>query len=238
MRECLVAFDRIGQNVSRPFHWHHWTHGALAGHISEPPYELLNCVPAGYRHSNFTSHLLSIDHRANYIADFLFNEYLEASMDDQKQFLVESLLVPGLYEHNPVGIKARSWCNHLYQRHLQQDPLLSILKVLRSGIDVNRPIQRSGRHSNYSIWQFFLMYLFSFIHRAEIIYSRPGERIFRRLDCGIMVKIFRALIEAGANPFTVITNKNLDPNSLETVGRAAFPLSGADIVADLEIVCR
>lgn len=245
MRECLVAFDRIGQNIPRPSNWNHWTHGALAEHTWKQPRKRLKCVPAGYQHSSFTSYLLSIDHCANYIADHLVREHFELSTDDQKQFLVESLLVPDLYEHILVKLKSQS---RFYlqedliasrpQRLFQQDLYLYVVKVLNSGIDVNRSTQRPGCHFDYSLWQFFLVYLYSFVHRAEIVYIRPGDRTYRRLDFGIVVNIFRVFIRSGADPFAVVASEDLDPDPLETLARTASFLTAADIVEDLDTVCR
>ena len=159
----------------------------------------------------------------------------------QKQFVVETCLIPNLY----TGSRAISTDHEDRHPRGRGSHCRIIVQTIESGIDVNRPTKRLNCRQDYSVWQFFLLWLHDYFHehpKFRRIYPAldDEESCYTRnkaLYVGNAVKIFRSFLQHGADPFVVISSTDLircherDPPN----NRATF-LSVADILQDLRTV--
>jgi hypothetical protein len=114
--------------------------------------------------------------------------------------------------------------------------------VIKSGIDVNRPTERIDCRQDYSVWQFFLLWLHDYFHERpdfrrdhsggqDDIWCYPGDEVGLIKDT---TRIFRVFLQHGADPFAVISSVDFIDCYKQgaTFNKATF-LSVADVLGDL-----
>jgi hypothetical protein len=151
IQQCLQALDLIGQNIGKQITGDHWTTDRLveAGHR----------MPTGGGHSSFVSYLVCQFFPGHVISSFLTQNY-ETLTWLQRQFVLETCLVPRFYIDAPANIEGLG-DDYEHSCMLGHPTKFCdiIIQVIRSGIDVNRPTQRIDCSQNYSVWQFYLLWL-------------------------------------------------------------------------------
>jgi hypothetical protein len=151
IQQCLQALDLIGQNIGKQITGDHWTTDRLveAGHR----------MPTGGGHSSFVSYLVCQFFPGHVISSFLTQNY-ETLTWLQRQFVLETCLVPRFYIDAPANTEGLTddYEDSCVLRHPTKFCDI-IIQVIRSGIDVNRPTQRIDCSQNYSVWQFYLLWL-------------------------------------------------------------------------------
>jgi hypothetical protein len=236
IQKCLEAFDIIGQNIETSFHTSHWTSGRLAN-AENSDERLRRRIPRDSGCGSFVSYLLCLALPDLVISPILTRQY--ASLTDlQKQFALETALIPHIYGDSVV---LNSWylrpdlCTLGCPTHYGD----IIVYLIGSGMDVNRATQRIGRYQDYSVWQFYLLWLHDYFHQhPELNEPYPGEVDHGQCDPEHGAKwirdtteIFRAFVQHGADPFAMISREDLitfhEPDA--TVNKPMF-LSVADVV--------
>jgi hypothetical protein len=118
-----------------------------------------------------------------------------------------------------------------------------IIQVVRSGIDVNRSTQRIGCDQDYSVWQFYLLWLQKYFREHPDFHTPypPGDNSYEGYESEPRAKrvrdttrIFRVFLQHGADPFAVISSMDwIECWERDfTVKQATF-LSVADVIKDL-----
>jgi hypothetical protein len=241
IERCLEAFDLIGQNIEPSSKYSHWTTPPLFNENSYSQ-KLRKRIPTGNdsEYSSFVSCLVSFPF-PDFIVSHILTRQSGTFTELQKQFILETSLMPHLYgdsdteiqsyRDNPVCGLGRPRIHHNI-----------IFWVIRSGIDVNRPTQRIDCHQDYSVWQFFLLWLHDYFHELpdfresnfggddhEECHAEFGVEILKHT-----ARIFQVFLQHGADLFTTISSVDLIEcyEQDATVNKAAF-LSVADVVKDL-----
>lgn len=124
-----------------------------------------------------------------------------------------------------------------------------VVQMAESGIDVNRPTQRSRSRFSHSVWQIYLLWLHDYFYENEWTLRTPHEDADRQspylmVDLEANIKILRAFLKYGADPFTFIPSGALEHprqylprttvQDLPWTTQATTFLSVADVVRDLE----
>ena len=147
--QIALAFDQIGQQITRPLHQTHWTIDQL--HNKEPR------LPFDCQHSTLMSFLLNCDARSELLVGRLLKLQSHSITTGQRRFLLESAFILDLYmEDFGDG-----------HHHLPQEIVIELIKTLT---DVNEPIRRLG--CGYSTWQILLLWL-----HAEIYWNKNDNVI-------------------------------------------------------------
>jgi hypothetical protein len=136
--QIALAYDRIGQQITRPLHWTHWTINQLR---KDEPRSPLDC-----QHSTLMSYILSVNLKSKDVVGALLELQLHSMTAGQRRFLLESAFIPGLYIDYDGG--------EYY--HWPQRIVTELIKTLT---DVNEAVQRVKCSLDYSIWQIFLLWL-------------------------------------------------------------------------------
>lgn len=239
IQECCEAFDLIGQEIEKPAEWSHWAVGQLAG-CEYRNHKPLGREPLDGEYTSFASYLVSLG-LPSYIVSSMLNRQREPLTELQRQFLVEASLIPEFYDDS--YLRMTDWvCDYghvIYHYEI-------IVQIIRSGIDVNRPTRRSGCCQDYSVWQFYLLWLHDYFHRppddgaVECCGSEKDDCCVTRHDAkcaGNTVDIFRAFLQCDANPFVVISSMDLiECHRRELAASNATILSVSDVVEDLRKV--
>lgn len=231
IQKCCEAFDLVGQEIERPAEWIHWTVGQLAG-CEYHNKLLLGREPIGGEHISFASYLMCLG-LPSHIVSSVSNRQREPLTELQKQFLVEVSLIPDFYDD--CHLHDEHWpCTYVHFRYHYQ----IIVQVIRSGIDVNRPTRRSGCCQDYSVWQFYLLWLHDYFD--GIFGDEGAERCgecccITRDHAECLVGIFRTFLQQKADPFAVISSMDLiQCHRRELSANEAAILSVADVVGDLQ----
>ena len=142
MIQIALAFDRIGQQITRPPHWTHWTISQLN---EDGP-----LVPSDCQHSTLMSYMLMRDDRPKFWVEMLLDQQSHSITAGQRRFVLESAFNPGLYH----GINGDYW------------PQKLVIELIKTLMDVNEPIRRVKCSLDYSIWQICLLWLHDGAHWA------------------------------------------------------------------------
>lgn len=120
-----------------------------------------------------------------------------------------------------------------------------IVQIIEGGIDVNRPTKRLDCHQDYSVWQFFLLWLHDYFH--EHPHFRCDCTAFIGRECSYTrnkayyvkdtIKILRTFLRRGADPFVTISSTDLiECHKRDPPKNKATFLSVTDVVHDLRTV--
>lgn len=241
--KCLTAIDQIGHTIDRPVQGGHWTHNQLNHWASNPVAKptdddsrLLGRAPAGFLDISFESYLISLDPDFGGVVHLLIERRSNSLTNEQKQFVLETALVPSFY--GPHSYEYGGYYEPtLYAQHRKL-----IMKIVESGIDVNQPTRRFGCRSNYSVWQFFLLWLHDYFHQdwwdiCTLDVEGFAYENAQHESAGFehTLSIFRTFLEYGADPYTVIMSEDLIQCYLRNpAARKTTFLSVTDVVGDLE----
>jgi hypothetical protein len=143
--QIALAFDRIGQQITRPLHWTHWTINELHDNVPRSP---LDC-----QHSTLMSYMLIRAAKSKVLVGMLLELQSHSITAGQRRFLLESALIPGLYIDQERG-----------DYHWPQKIVTELVKTLT---DVNEPLRRVKCSLDYSTWQIFLLWLHDEIYWTE-----------------------------------------------------------------------
>ncbi|GAB7331425.1 hypothetical protein MBLNU13_g02844t2 [Cladosporium sp. NU13] len=238
--QCLQAFDSVGQDITKRYKRSHWTSGRFSN--SDPP---SSRRPSDKRCSNLVSYLVSLIF-PDYIIGPLLTQQSGSLTELQKQFIIETSLEPYLYRDTKAGIMLP-----------EKEPAISlktcslghpiqycaiVVQVIESGIDVNRPTQRTRCCQDYSVWQIYLLWLHDYFHELPEI-PELEDHTADHDDChpekGLKLikdtlEVFRAFLIYGADPFAVISSADLieSYDGGDPINRTTR-LSVADVVSDL-----
>jgi hypothetical protein len=134
--QIALAFDRIGQQMTRPPHCTHWTINGLLRN-KEPR------LPFDCQHSTLMSYMLNCDARSEVLVGGLLKLQSHSITAGQRRFLLESVFIDDLYGDTEVGY----W------------PHTIVIELIKTVVDVNEPIRRFKCSLDYSTWQIFLLWL-------------------------------------------------------------------------------
>lgn len=96
IHQCLVALDQTGQNIPRPPQWSHWTCGQIVQRIGDN--NVISQCTSTEQCSSLVSYLLSLSPRFTHAVNLVINRLSKSLTDGQKQFVIETALVPHIYE--------------------------------------------------------------------------------------------------------------------------------------------
>jgi hypothetical protein len=142
--QIALAYDRIGQQITRPLNWTHWTINQLR---KDEPRSPLDC-----QHSTFMSYTLIATPRSEVLVGALLELHSHSITAGQRRFLLEYAFIPGLY----ITLDG-------YGYHWPQRIVTELIKTLT---DVNEAVQRVKCSFDYSTWQIFLLWLHDQFHWA------------------------------------------------------------------------
>jgi len=151
---------------------------------------------------------------------------LQSFSDAQKRFILEVSLISYFYrqsvEHMPGEILQSS----------SYSLMASVVHIIETCIDVNRPTPRRDCRLDYSMWQFYLLWLHDYLHGK--VYGFVQRIADSRIKAGTAIIPFRAFLEHGADPFAVIASEDLYVCYVQKPGtkRPEF-MSVTDILEDL-----
>jgi hypothetical protein len=242
IHQCLEAFDLIGQNIETSSKYSHWTAARLVDENFSNQ-KLRRRIPTGSSSecSSFVSCLVYLPF-PDFIISPILTQKSESFTELQKQFVLENSLIPLLYRD--------SYAEYFLYRENDDVCMLGhpahyhniIVQVMKSGIDVNRPTERIDCRQDYSVWQFFLLWLHDYFHEQpdfrrahsssqDHVWCRPGDEVGLIKDT---TRIFRVFLQHGADPFAVISSVDLIEcyEQDATFNKATF-LSVADVLGDL-----
>jgi hypothetical protein len=137
--QIALAFDQIGQQITRPRHQTHWTIDLLRKKQPRLPFDC--------QHSTLMSLLLNLDARSDFLVGKLLELQSHSITDGQRRFLLESAFIPDLYIEDFDGEG---------EPHLPQE---IVMELIKTSADVNEPIRRVKCSLEYSTWQIFLLWL-------------------------------------------------------------------------------
>jgi hypothetical protein len=143
--QIALAYDRIGQQITRPLHWTHWTINQLCKNEPRSP---LDC-----QHSTLMSYILSVNPESKDVVGALLELQSHSITAGQRRFLLESALIPCLYIDYD-GSEYHHW------------PQRIVIKLIKTLTDVNEAVQRVKCSFDYSTWQIFLLWLHDHSHWA------------------------------------------------------------------------
>jgi hypothetical protein len=143
-----LALDRIGQQITRPIHWTHWTIDQLVKDVRRSP---LDC-----QHSTLMSYALTRHPTSKVLVGALLELQSHSITAGQRRFLLESAFIPGFY----VDHDEYHW------------PQRIVTELIKTSTDVNEPVRRVECSLDYSIWQIFLLWLHN-----ELYWDREDEEI-------------------------------------------------------------
>jgi hypothetical protein len=147
--QIALAFDRTGQQITRPLHQNHWT----MNQIYKNPRLPLDC-----QYSTLMSFMLNLNAKSEALVKMLLELQSRSITAGQRRFLLESAFISGLYmEHDDPG------------DHWPQNIVIELIKTL---MDVNEPIRRVECIIDYSTWQIFLLWL-----HCELYYALSHENV-------------------------------------------------------------
>ena len=238
IQRCLEAFDLIGQNIETLSTYSHWTAAGLANE------DLLNQqlrrrmpTRSGSECSSFASCLVYLPF-PEFIISPMLARYFESLTELQKQFVLETSLMPLLYHDGDAEMLLYSKndrCRLGHPAHYHN----IVVQVIRSGIDVNEPTRRIDCHQEYSVWQFFLLWLHDYFHQHPAPQFDWKLHEFCEPEDGVKfikdtTTIFQVFLQRGADPFVTISGVDLiechKQNS--AVSMATF-LSVADVLKEI-----
>jgi hypothetical protein len=233
----LMAIEATGQAIEKHMERSHWTACQLAekeeGGLRHEKY--IDRAPSSREYTSLVSYCISLSESSSFILDVAMEQLYESLSSEQKQFVLETVLLPQYYQGRQASDElntiahAPTWHCHI------------VAKVLSSGIDVNRPTPRSGCRTDYSVWQFYLLWVHDWFHKFDLegeddAFDDEMMRDDRRDELEFLTNIFRLFLQSGADPFAVISSEDLiecyDDYSYE---EGTF-LSVADILEDTRTV--
>jgi hypothetical protein len=208
MIQIALALDRTGQQITRPLHCTHWTINQLRKNNPRSP---LDC-----QHSTLMSYILSVNPKSKDVVGALLELQLHSMTAGQKRFLLESVLVPGLYIHYDDV----EWQWPPEKVHV-------VTELIKNLMDVNEPVRRVKCSLDYSIWQIFLLWL-------------HGEDCWTLCDEDVdFVEILQAFLSYGADPCAVVSSKDLTVLDFEkenecTLDGDAALISATELLEDIK----
>jgi hypothetical protein len=138
--QIALAFDQIGQQITRPLHQIHWT-------IDDLLYNKSPRLPFDCQDSTLMSFLLNRDARSEVLVGRLLKLQSHSITAGQRRFLLESAFIPDHYIEDFDGEG---------EHHLPQE---IVMELIKTSADVNEPIRRVKCSLEYSTWQIFLLWL-------------------------------------------------------------------------------
>ena len=248
IQQCLEAFDSIGQEILKHSSWSHWTAERLADGTSRNR-QLRSRMPADNDCSSFLSYLACLVFPDDILSQTLTQHVSLTEL--QKQFVLETCLVPVLYTDS-----AADEIHHMDEayeggglnRRGPRSHCRIIVQIIESGVDVNRPTKRRYCHQDYSVWQFFLLWLHDYFHEHPH-FRCDDSHVFDDEECCYTrnkayyvkdtIKIFRAFLRRGADPFVTISSTDLiECHKRDPPKNKATFLNVADVVRDLRTVAK
>jgi len=238
IQQCLEAFDSIGQDIQKHSSWRHWTAERLAADGYRNP-QLRSRMPAANDCSSFLSYLACLVFPDDFLSQVLTKHVSLTEL--QKQFVLETCLIPFFYSDSDADT-----IHHVDEdRRGPRSHCRIIVQIIESGIDVNRPTKRLICHQDYSVWQFFLLWLHDYFHENPLF--RCGCSTINDVECCYTrnkalyvedaIKIFRSFLRHGADPFVVISSTDLiECHNRKPLNNRATFLNVADVVHDLRTI--
>jgi hypothetical protein len=246
IQRCLEAFDSIGQDILKHSSWSHWTAERLADDRNCDS-QLRSRMPAGNDCSSFLSYLACLVFPDHILSQTMTQHVSLTEL--QKQFVLETCLVPVVYTDSAADVMHymdEGDDGAALNRRGPRSHCRIIVQIIESGIDVNRPTKRLDCHQDYSVWQFFLLWLHDYFHehpysRCDYYHDIHGKECCYTRNKAYYVKdtieIFRTFLRHGANPFVVISSADLiECHQRDPPENKATFLNVADVVHDLRTV--
>jgi hypothetical protein len=135
--QIALAFDRIGQQITRPLYQTHWTMDQL--HKNEPR------SPLDCQHSTLMSYTLIRNDIPEVLVVMLLQLQSHSITAGQRRFLLESAFIRGLYIDHDGG-------EHRWPQRI-------VTELVKTLADVNESVRRVKCNLDYSTWQIFLLWL-------------------------------------------------------------------------------
>jgi hypothetical protein len=230
--QCLVAFETMGQAIEKPIEWSHWTTCQFAElDFFGPTY--IHRAPSSHDYTSLVSYCVSLaEWSTGPILDVAMGRLYESLSSNQKQFVLETALLPQFYHgsHHEDTDKPFAPTEQYYVA----------AKTLASGIDVNRPTPRIGCRTDYSVWQFYLLWVHDWMYQYDFQVEEYQliDGMMWRENLEFLTNVFQLFLQSGADPCAVISRKDLVErwrgNNPTTKGHSRF--SVADILEDWRTV--
>jgi hypothetical protein len=182
--QAALAFDRIGQQITRPIHWTHWTINQLYKDVPRSPLD--------YQHSStLMSYMLTRRSASKVLVGALLELQSHSITAGQRRFLLESAFIPGLYIDDQ-DVDDDRW------------PQRIVTELIKTLIDVNEPVRRVKCSLDYSTWQIFLLWL----HDSVCFYRDWEQGLGPEIQ--EYIPIFQTFMSCGADPCAVILTEDLE----------------------------
>ena len=153
VQRCLAALDSIGHKIERPSRWTPWNPDDLSG-LGSKHETFVRRASVGHEH--YTLAAFCIADKWQWLRGVplqAIERQLQSFSDAQKRFILEVSLISYFYrqsvEHMPGEILQSS----------SYSLMASVVHIIETCIDVNRPTPRRDCRLDYSMWQFYLLWL-------------------------------------------------------------------------------